>query len=527
MDTMIDQHEQSASALVTLRSEVLFVFGLVFSIFLLTSAGFDTSEGTYDYRIAHQMLTAGAMSFASPIEGAFEQGGCTTLAPNGRTYASHEIGNAIFLLPAAGFNILLEKALANSVDARRIGFATGFTATLMPIIYCSLTIAMLYAMLRINFGQSVRTALGCSLAFGFCTFVWTYSRNLFDGVLCMCILTAAMLSMLLFRRTMKMRFFLIAAALCGLGVITRLTMMLALGAFVAYLTMVFWKDRVRLIRLILIGVAVQIPFAIWQMYYNHLRTGHMLISPVQSDQYASTNGLTGNLWVGMTGLLFSPGKSIFLYVPLAVLSLICFRRFVAKYPCEAVFSAVLSGMWLVLHSKLASNWYGAWGWGPRHFITIAPVLALPALVNWEWIKASLWRNILLKCALIWGAILSVCSIICNWHFRMALADAQGRHDAMLWSFTQGQAVDIIKGALSNLRNIALGLPGPCLPAYSPINCYASNTINVWINSAAYAGIPKILLALVGIGLLAVAVYCWIALQRIMSRSSEKKFLVAI
>jgi len=45
---------------------------------------------------------------------------------------------------------------------------------------------------------------------------------------------------------------------------------------------------------------------------------------------------------------------------------------------------------------------------------------------------------------------------------------------------------MIKGALFKLRNMALHLPGPYLNTYSPINRYASNTVNVWVNSAAYA-----------------------------------------
>ena len=224
--------------------------------------------------------------------------------------------------------------------------------------------------------------------------------------------------------------------------------------------------------------------------------------------------------MGMFGLLFSPGKSIFLYVPLALLSVVCFRRFMAHYPYEAIFVAALSGMWLILHSKLAGNWYGAWGWGPRHFVTIAPVLVLPACVGWEWMKGSLWRRILLRCALTWGAILSASSIIGNWHFRMALADAQGRHNAMLWSLSGGQALDMIGGAMSNLRNIALKAPIPSLAPFSPINCYASNTINVWMNSAAYAGIPRLLLASAAVALLAVAAYCAMALRQIIRRSSE-------
>ncbi len=519
MDSTSEQ-PQTTSAPASLRLEFRLVLGFVLSVFLLTSAGFDTSEGSYDYRIAHLILTQGALGFATPAEGMFEDGGCTYLAPNGRTYAYHEFGNALFLIPAAAVNIVLEKSLASRFDARRMGFITGFTASLMPVLYCALTIALFYMMLRISFHKSVETALKASMALAFCTFVWTYSRNLYDGVLCMCILTGAILSLLEFRRTLKMKFFLAAMVLSGLGVITRLTMALVLPAFLVYLTMVFWKDRRRLIQLVSIGIALLIPFAGWQMYYNHLRTGHVLIAPVMSDQYASTSGLTGDPVYGTLGLLFMPGKSIFLFIPLALLSIVCFRRFVASYRAEATLVALLSGMWLLIHAKLAADWYGAWGWGPRHFITIAPVLALPACVCWDWMKERLWRRILRTSALTWGGILSLASIIGNWHFRMALGDAEGRHDALLWSLSGGQPVDMIKSALSNLRNIAFHLPGPYLEAYSPINRYASNTVNVWINSAAYAGVPKIPLGAIALALLAIACYCMIALRRIVDRGRK-------
>jgi len=513
--TYNQNRHQGSCAPPTLRTEIILVFGFLLSIFILTSAGYDTSEGYYDYAVAHQIWTQGTISFAEYTEG------ISTKAPNGRVYASHEIGNALFLLPVAGLNVVLEKALAGRYDKRRIGFVTSFLTNLMPAIYCSVTIALFYAMLRIDFGKSRSAAFASSMAFTFCTFVWSYSRILSDVVLCMCLLTAALFSMIRFRRTMKVRYFLIAITLCGLGVIARLTMVLLLVAFAAYLTMVFWRDWKRLMRLVGTGIILLAPFALWQMYYNHLRTGHYLLAPVISGQYASS-AMTGNLTVSMFGLLFSPGKSIFLYIPLAILSVVCFRRFMASYPCEALFVAVLPAIWLIIHSKMATNWYGAWGWGPRHFITIAPVLVLPACVSWEWLKESLWRRIAVRCALMWGAILTASSIIGNWHFRMALADSQGRHDydGMLWSPTQGQAIDMIAGAMSNIRKMVAGIEGPCLPSYSSINCHASNTVNIWMNSAAYAGVSRLLLAAAALGLLSVAVYCWLALCHIRRQYAE-------
>jgi Dolichyl-phosphate-mannose-protein mannosyltransferase len=514
--------QELTSAPKTLRSEILLILAFFFSVFALTSSGFDTSEGSYDYAVAHQIWTRGTLSFASPAEETYPGTGITTIGPNGRIYASHEFGNTLLFLPVAGVNVALEKALGNTLGSGKLKFVTGFIVMVMPVIYCSITVALLYALLRICFEQSITRAITCSMAFAFCTFVWAYSRILSDVVLCMCLLTGAMFSMFQFRRTMKTSYCLVATALCGFGIIARSTMVLLLAAVLVYLTMVLWKDRKLLIRLLLTGIVILVPFAAWQTYYNQLRTGNWLIAPVMSSQYAAQSSLTGNQTVAISGLLFSPGKSIFLYVPLALLSVVCFGRFMAKYPCEATFVAALSGMWLFIHSKLATDWYGAWGWGPRHFVTIAPALVLPACACWEWMKESVWRRILLWLALTWGAILSISSIIGNWHFRMALADSQGRHDydSMLWSPTRGQALDMIAGAVSNLRNMALHRPGPCLPSFSQINCYASNTINVWLNTAAYAGIPRPLLAATAIVIAAVATSSWIALQKIMHLSSD-------
>ena len=133
--------------------------------------------------------------------------GIYTVAPNGRTYASHEIGNTLFLLPVAGLNVVLEKALANRYDTRRIGFVTSFLANLMPAVYCSLAIALFYTLLRVGFRQSITAALASSMASAFCTFVWSYSRILSDVVLCMCLLTGAMYSIMQFKRTLKTYYF--------------------------------------------------------------------------------------------------------------------------------------------------------------------------------------------------------------------------------------------------------------------------------------------------------------------------------
>ncbi len=495
----------------TLVSESILVFVMVLAVFLLSASGGDTSEGRYHYMVARQIWTQGSLGFEQPLDGTF------TVAPNGRTYGSHEIGNTLFMIPLAGVEALLEKAIPRRLPA---GLLSGALLTLLPAVYCALTAALLYAMLRVFFAGSIGSSRYACLAFAFSTFVWSYSRIAFDGVLCMCLLTGAMFSMMYFKKTLATRPFVLATLLLGLGVITRLSMVVPLIAFGVYVTLVLWKRPARLIPLGLLAGALLLPFAAWQCYYNHLRTGLWLVSPVQTAQYAHNNGLTGDLAVGLTGLLFSPGKSIFVYIPLALISIVCFRRFAQSYLSEAVFVAILSVLWLLLHSKLAS-WYGSWGWGPRHMVTITPVLVLPACVNLEWMQEKLWRRSLLLGAITWGFVLSLSSIIGNWVFRMNLSLSEGRFDSLIWSPSQGQAVDMIEAAVSNLRKLVLHTPIPRFPEHSPANGYASNTINVWINSAAYQGAPPIILAAAGFGLLAVAAYCLFALRKIEDRITAK------
>lgn len=493
--------------------EIALVFALFAGCFALTSAGFDTSEGGYHYAIARQILSHGTMSFAEPRPGIY------TIAPNGRTYASHEIGNTLFLLPVAGVNLSIEKLLNGRVDPRRTGFVEDFLITMMSVLYCALATALLYGILRIYFERDLRTSLTCCLAFAFSTFVWTYSRNLFDGVLCMVLLTGALFSMLQFRKTGKIGLFILSMVLLGTAVITRLTMVLAVIAFALYLVCALWHQRAWLVRLLAGGAVILVPFAMWQMFYSHLRTGHFLISPMQSGQYAA-NSLNGNLLAGISGYLFSPGKSIFVYMPLAILSIVAFRDFAAKYQPEAVLIASLSIFWILVHSRLAI-WYGSWGWGPRYFITIAPFLVLPSLVSWEWLMERRWRRIAVVCALAWGTTLSAASIIGNWHYRMFLAYTDNRFDAMNWSLRQGQAVDMLRGAVSNFLIMIEHRPIPELPDFSPINRYASNTVNVWMNSAAYAGVPKALIVLITLILAAIVVWCWVALHRVETRQDQK------
>lgn len=146
---------------------------------------------------------------------------------------------------------------------------------------------------------------------------------------------------------------------------------------------------------------------------------------MQTPQYAENNALDGDLWVGITGLLFSPGKSLFVYAPLLVLSVATFPKFWRKYRAEAVLVLFVAGGSLMLHAKMRS-WYGSWGWGPRLFVPILPLLCIPALAYLPF----LWRSRHGRAALLviatWGLVLAFASMIGNYHYRMGVRSARTR-----------------------------------------------------------------------------------------------------
>jgi hypothetical protein len=184
------------------------------------------------------------------------------------------------------------------------------------------------------------------------------------------------------------------------------------------------------------------------------------------------------------------------YCPIVLLSIALIRKFWRARRNEAVFVCALAVLWLLLHAKLQS-WYGAWGWGPRHFVTVLPALALPFLVSRSNIR-TLFVKTSAVILLLFGFLLGAASIITNWHYRMSLADYEGRIEDrwIVWSLTRNQAADTLAAAAQNVRRIFSDRAYDIVPGASRMNVEASNTINIWLFTARRAGVPAPILAII-------------------------------
>jgi len=96
------------------------VFIFFWALFALSNSGVDSSEGVFHYEVAVQIVKHGQLGFDKLPSGVFQ------LAPNGKAYAAHEIGNTFFILPTALINVMLENILSRFVSLDKIVLLQNF-----------------------------------------------------------------------------------------------------------------------------------------------------------------------------------------------------------------------------------------------------------------------------------------------------------------------------------------------------------------------------------------------------------------
>gem|GEM_PF-997871 len=106
------------------------------------------------------------------------------------------------------------------------------------------------------------------------------------------------------------------------------------------------------------------------LYFNYIRYGSF------GETGYTQEILFREPWVGAYGLLFSPGRGLFIYSPLLLLLFWGLRPAWQRLPRLYFWlvAALCLGYWLFYGSWFA--WGGAWGWGPRFLLPILPLLML-------------------------------------------------------------------------------------------------------------------------------------------------------
>lgn len=299
----------------------------------------------------------------------------TVRRADGVLFSKYGIGQPLAAAPLYAFG---RYVLGRMIGADQGAFYVGrFLALLLPALATALTGGLLCAWATRLYG-SARIGVTLALFFGIGTLAWPYSRFFFSEPLFTAGLVAAALAL-------SLRQPLLAGFVLGGAIVTRVGGAVLLPAFVLYLWMKTtdngqgvvggqplvggsrWAAIVRQLFWLALG---GLPFAALMVGYNWVRFRSLF------ERGYANEGFTGNLLAGLYGLLLSPGKSVFLYVPLLIALPWALGPFVRRYRAEAVLIGALTLITL-LQSALWWIWWAGWGWGPRFLVPLMPFLVLP------------------------------------------------------------------------------------------------------------------------------------------------------
>jgi hypothetical protein len=155
-----------------------------------------------------------------------------------------------------------------------------------------------------------------------------------------------------------------------------------------YVAVRFFQKRANVSGCIGFCVFATVPLA-FLLYFNWHRFGSIFEFGYGEQQFLFTTPL----WRGLTGFLFSPSKSIFIFSPLIVFSFLGFKRFYLKHQSVALCIAGVGILFILLYAKWF-DWKGGWSWGPR---LVVPAIMLFHIVLIEFfdrekIKKTAWAS---------------------------------------------------------------------------------------------------------------------------------------
>ncbi len=347
----------------------LWLFAALLCLYLGTAGGeLFTSDGAAMYRTTRALVERGTL--AVELDEGIPQ---IAVGWDGRAYSRYDLGQPLVAIP-----FYLAGAVLGAILPHGEPPVVAFLAlTTLPQFATALT-GLIFYHLCLTLYDDRRAAALLTLLWGTGTLAWPYSKFYFAEALLTLFLVLACWLLI---RAGGWRGLLLAGLALGGAILVRAWAGIFALPFGIYLLVKVAKDEGlswaavgRTIRRGAPLAAGLIPALGVFLWHNIVRYHHPLLTGYQGQ------GFTTPFHVGLYGLLFSPGRSVFLYAPPTLLGLFSLRRFGGRFPAVAALIAA-SFVTVVAFFSPWWGWHGGWSWGPRYLVTMMPLLVLPIGVH--------------------------------------------------------------------------------------------------------------------------------------------------
>jgi len=313
---------------------------------------------------------------------------------DGRYYAQYGVGQSLLAVPF----YVLGRWVYQLTHWGTADFASRVGVMLLNPLVLALVGGVVYQLAQ-KLGYGPGAALGVALVVCLATPLWVYSKTFFSEPLVALAFVVAALAAVWGDQGSAAGWAICGAAL-GMAALIKPVTLAVPPAFLAYAASHRHRRGQALalvagpILLAIIGVAI----------YNAVRFG----SPLDTGYRTAAWNVPP--WVGLYGLLLSPGKGLIWYCPPIVLGLAGWIPLARRQPRAAKLLVGASILYLLVHSAY-NHWHGGGAWGPRLVLPIVPLLVLPLA---EWLQRPVrqnWARLALAAVLVAGFVIQLPAVL--------------------------------------------------------------------------------------------------------------------
>jgi hypothetical protein len=368
----------------------VFLLGLAafLTAFVVQSGDLGTSDTTHRLQTTHSFWTSQPAVFPQEYPEFGVHG------RDGKLYSPYGIGQSLLMLPsdvlgtyAARLPIFREyNGTDPTVRSIVVSYSTNILVCVLAVLVCFRLLGLL--------GFSANEKIAGALALLFGTTFLHYTQNMMENNLILLLTLTGLTFQYEWLRTGSRRALLVGSAALGANLITRLTTGMDLLAVGLFLLLVSWLTNVRgralgarLLAYAKIAVPVYAVFGAIDRAYQYYRFGSFFNTYIHvfGEEQKRLNPALPPAFpfetpfhTGFFGALFSPEKSVFLFDPLLILTVLigalAWRHFGGAIRAYLVSFGLLLLAYMSFYAKY-TDWGGDTAWGDRYVSTAAQIVA--------------------------------------------------------------------------------------------------------------------------------------------------------
>jgi len=392
------------------------LFTASFLLYSLTSPGNLPGDTEVRWSVARQMASGRGVS----VEDTFKDTSQCALGIDGKRYSLWNLGQSLCLAPFAGIGLALEKFTL--VGPAASDLAGQFIASVFFFPLVGALGVWVFYYLVLSLGYSERAAFWGALVLGFATMHFHYSVTTHEQSQAVLLLLVAVL--LIVKNLSKPRF-IYAWLLCvmlGLCLLLRASMLVTvlpvyIVAAAAEVCAAESQSRLKKIgKWLCAGFLGTAGFAAVTLWYNYIRFGDVFeigyMRAVES-QWTEYNLFGSSPLPTFVAMLFSPGKSIFLYNPVLLLIPLTLCAFYRRHKVVTLVMTAAVVANFVFYSFFTA-WAGDYAWSIRYQVVILPFLVLPLIELFNRPLKILAKTVVIS-IMVASGVIQLGSVVYNFH----------------------------------------------------------------------------------------------------------------